>query len=51
MPSSRAAILDRLEREQMVARLDEDRWDITNLGAILFARKLADFDVLARKAY
>ena len=50
VPSSRAAILDRLEREQMVARLDEDRWDITNLGAILFARKLADFDALARKA-
>ncbi len=50
LPSSRAAILDRLTREQMVVRLDEDHWDIANLGAILFARKLSDFDALARKA-
>ncbi len=28
----------------------DDRWDVTNFGAILFARKLADFETLARKA-
>lgn len=50
LPENRAAILERLEKEQIVHRGAEDQYDVTNLGAILFARKLEDFGRLARKA-
>jgi ATP-dependent DNA helicase RecG len=50
LPSTRAAILGRLEKERMVQPVGDDRWDVTNFGAILFARKLTDFETLARKA-
>ena len=50
VPSTRAAILSRLEAECMIHNAGPDRWDVTNLGAILFARKLADFEKLGRKA-
>lgn len=48
--STRAAILNRLEKEWMIRRAGDDSWDVTNFGAILFARKLGDFETLARKA-
>lgn len=50
VPSSRNAILERLHHERMAAPLGADKWDITNLGGLLFARKLTDFPTLARKA-
>lgn len=50
VPSTREGILERLQQERMVRGLSADRWDITNLGALLFARKLADFPSLSRKA-
>lgn len=50
VPSTRDAILGRLATERMIRGPDGDRWDITNFGAILFARRLADFESLARKA-
>jgi len=50
VPSTRSAILARLETECMIRRAGDDRWDVTNFGAILFARKLSDFETLARKA-
>ena len=48
--STRSAILDRLRKDGMILGGDSDRWDITNFGAILFARKLTDFETLRRKA-
>lgn len=48
-PANRAGVLDRFESERLIARSD-DRWVITNLGAILFAKKLSEFDGVARKA-
>ena len=50
LPSNKAGILDRLTQERMLARASGDRYDITNLVALLFAKKLSDFDSLARKA-
>lgn len=50
VPTTRAAILSRLEKERTVQQVGDDRWDVTNFGAILFARKLGDFETLARKA-
>lgn len=48
-PSTYAAILERFESEKLVQREDKG-WLITNLGAILFAKNLSDFELLWRKA-
>jgi len=50
LPDNRAAILERLESERIILRKSGDRYDISNVGAILFARDLKDFRRLARKA-
>jgi len=47
--STRPAILERLQKETMIEALGDDRWDVTKLGALLLARKLADFETLAHK--
>ncbi len=48
--STRPAILERLQKETMIQAVGDDRWDVTKLGALLLARKLADFGTLGRKA-
>jgi ATP-dependent DNA helicase RecG len=48
-PPNRGAVLERFEREKLVQR-EGAGWAITNLGAILFAKRLDDFERLARKA-
>lgn len=48
-PVNRAGVLERFESEKLIQR-DEAGWTITNLGGILFAKKLEQFDRLARKA-
>lgn len=50
IPATRYAILDRLQKEAMISTEGGDRWAVTNLGALLFARKLADFPAVSRKA-
>lgn len=50
LPTTRDSILSHLEQERMVVRRSIDRWDVSNLGALLFARKLADFPAVSRKA-
>jgi predicted HTH transcriptional regulator len=50
LPDNRQAILERLTSEQVIVPGIGDSYDITNVGAILFAQNLADFDRLARKA-
>lgn len=50
LPEGRAAILDKLCQERVIASDTPDRFQISNLGAILFAKRLSDFDVLSRKA-
>lgn len=44
-----ARTLEALERERLIARGEAGGFDITNLGAILLARRLDDFDGLFRK--
>ena len=41
--------MERFNSEKLIQRQD-NRWTITNLGAILFAKKLEQFDSMARKA-
>lgn len=48
-PINRTGVLERFEREKLIQR-DAPGWMITNLGAMLFAKKLEEFDRLARKA-
>lgn len=50
LPENRAGILNRLAVEQMVIERQGGQYDITNLGAILFAKDLNLFGRLARKA-
>ncbi len=48
-PAQRKGVLERLESEKLIAR-DGGGYAISNLGALLFAKRLEDFDGLARKA-
>lgn len=51
LPDNRAGIFDKLAADQLIVRDVGERWNITNLGAILFAVRLSDFEAsLARKA-
>lgn len=50
LPDNRNAILEALIADQMVNRLDNGKYAITNLGAILFAKDLSQFNNLQRKA-
>jgi predicted HTH transcriptional regulator len=50
LPEGRAGILAALEADQLLRKADNGLWNITNLGAILFAKKLQNFQHLNRKA-
>lgn len=50
LPEGRDGILSALESDRMVTKSDSGNWNITNLGAVLFAKKLSAFPHLARKA-
>lgn len=48
-PPNRTGVLQRFEKEVLI-RPDAGAWTITNLGALLFAKKLERFGLLSRKA-
>ena len=50
LPTDRNGILQRLGDEKLIVAKPGGRFDITNLGAILFAKNLNSFDRLGRKA-
>ncbi len=50
LPDGRIAILEALSEDNLIRPCDAGGWNITNLGAILFAKKLTDFGGLGRKA-
>jgi len=50
LPDNRVGILERLEKEKFIIPVKIGRYDISNLGAILFAKNISSFDRLARKA-
>jgi len=50
MPTSRDSILAALTADRLIEKMNGNFWRILNLGAILFAKKLSDFDRLQRKA-
>jgi len=50
LPEGRDGILIALAADEMIAPDKSGKWNITNLGAMLFAKRLADFRSLSRKA-
>lgn len=50
LPEFREGILSALESDEMIWKAKGGKWNITNLGAILFAKQLSDFKNLKRKA-
>ncbi len=50
LPEGRTSILEALEEDKLTVRDVGGRWNITNLGAALFATDLAKFDRLSRKS-
>ena len=50
LPANREEILMALNNDNLIRACEAGGWDITNLGAILFAKKLGDFPQLKRKA-
>ena len=51
LPNDRSGIVERLSHDQIIAPDVGGRWNVTHLGAILFAKRLDQFDSsIARKA-
>lgn len=50
LPENRKGILAALAADKLIKESSADKWHITNLGAILFAKKLQQFQHLGRKA-
>jgi predicted HTH transcriptional regulator len=51
IPDNRTGIFDKLAGDRLIVADVGGRWNITNLGAMLFANRLADFEAgLARKS-
>ena len=50
LPEGRQGILKALEDDALIRTAEAGGWDITNLGAVLFAKRLSEFRTLSRKA-
>jgi len=50
LPANRDGILEALSNDNLIHACDAGGWNITNLGVILFAKRLRDFPKLERKA-
>jgi ATP-dependent DNA helicase RecG len=50
LPENRQAILEALHCDDLIHKSQNGKYTITNLGAILFAKDLAKFNNLKRKA-
>jgi predicted HTH transcriptional regulator len=50
LPENRKGILEALTFDGLISQMAGTGWKVTNLGAILLARKLTDFPSLGRKA-
>lgn len=48
LPENKQAIVDKLQEESVIKK-NTDRYDITNLGAMLYAKNLKNFGRLSRK--
>jgi ATP-dependent DNA helicase RecG len=51
LPANRSGILERMSVDRLIVSRGDDIFDITNLGAILFAKQMSEFGALARSAF
>ena len=49
LPENRAGIIEALRSEEMITESESGRWNITNFGAVLLAKRLSAFRHLKRK--
>jgi ATP-dependent DNA helicase RecG len=49
LPDGRQGIIEALLSDNMVVKSDTGKWNITNLGALLFAKDFKDFSSIKRK--
>lgn len=50
LPESRSAVIEALQAARLIRHTVEGQWQVTNGGALLYAKDLRDFPRLARKA-
>jgi len=50
LPDSKEGILESLKTDKIISPCESGNWNITNMGATLFAKRLEDFRTLKRKA-
>ncbi len=50
LPANQDGIFESIQSDGLIARCPAGGWDITNFGALLFAKRLSDFRSLRRKA-
>lgn len=50
LPENQTGILARLEQDKIIVKRNLSQYDITNLGALLFAKNLDQFEFLSRKS-
>ena len=50
LPADRKGILEALNNDNLIRTCEAGGWNITRLGAVLFAKKLGDFPPVKRKA-
>jgi predicted HTH transcriptional regulator len=50
LPDTKAGILEALKSDELICPCESGNWNITNMGAVLFAKRLDDFHSLKRKA-
>lgn len=50
LPDNKDGIISRLVKEKVIIEKAQDRYDVTNLGAILFSKEIDSFSHLSRKA-
>lgn len=50
LPPDRTSLLARLTEDKLIFKTGPERYDIANLGAVLFAKDLLQFETLKRKA-
>lgn len=49
LPENRSGILEALNHDGLISRSADGLWNVSNLGALLFARRLSDFPTTTRK--
>jgi len=49
-PTTQSGVLEKLQSENLIGRAESSQWKICNMGALLLAKDLNEFGLLARRA-